>query len=154
MGKVEEIIGQAEILKREYELNKNIESNRNVYEAKTQYQMDMTASLKSLNTYLLFFYYFLFILIHGLFAEQYYRGVPRSEIVDSIVFTGFFIYPAVIYFIESYLYFGITYVLSYIYGNSYVYQFDKLLMSTDFYRDPAVSDSIEGGLPNLTVHTT
>jgi hypothetical protein len=154
MGKVEEIIGQTEILKREYELNKNIESNRNVYEAKTQYQMDMTASLKSLNTYLLFFYYFLFILIHGLFAEQYYRGVPRSEIVDSIVFTGFFIYPAVIYFIESYLYFGITYVLSYIYGNSYVYQFDKLLMSTDFYRDPAVSDSIEGGLPNLTVHTT
>jgi hypothetical protein len=154
MGKVEEIIGQTEILKREYELNKNIESNRNVYEAKTQYQMDMTASLKSLNTYLLFFYYFLFILIHGLFAEQYYRGVPRSEIVDSIVFTGFFIYPAVIYFIESYLYFGITYVLSYIYGNSYVYQFDKLLMSTDFYRDPAVSYSIEGGLPNLTVHTT
>jgi len=154
MGKVEEIIGQTEILKREYELNKNIESNRNVYEAKTQYQMDMTASLKSLNTYLLFFYYFLFILIHGLFAEQYYRGVPRSEIMDSIVFTGFFIYPAVIYFIESYLYFGITYVLSYIYGNSYVYQFDKLLMSTDFYRDPAVSASIEGGLPNLTVHTT
>jgi len=154
MGKVEEIIGQTEILKREYELNKTIESNRNVYEAKTQYQMDMTASLKSLNTYLLFFYYFLFILIHGLFAEQYYRGVPRSEIVDSIVFTGFFIYPAVIYFIESYLYFGITYVLSYIYGNSYVYQFDKLLMSTDFYRDPAVSGSVESGLPNLTVHTT
>ena len=50
MGKVEEIIGQAEILKREYELNKTIESNRNVYEAKTQYQMDMTASLKSLTT--------------------------------------------------------------------------------------------------------
>ena len=154
MGKVDEIIGQTEILKREYELNKNIETNRNVYETKTKYQMDMTASLKTVNTYLLFFYYFLFILIHVLFAEQYFRGIKRNEIVDAIVFTGFFIYPAVIYFIESYIYFGITYVLSYIYGNSYVYQYDKLLMATDFYQDPKAAGQVNSALPSLTVHTT
>jgi hypothetical protein len=154
MGKVEEIIGQTEILKREWESTKNIESNRNVYETKTQYQMDMTASLKTVNTYLLYFYYFLFILIHILFAEQYYSGIQRNEIVDGIVFTGFFIYPAVIYFIESYIYFGITYILSYIYGNSYVYQFDKLLMGTDFYKDPEAAGQVNSGLPGLNVHIT
>jgi len=154
MTKVAEIIGQTEALKQEYETKKQIASNRDVYQKKAQYQMEMTASLKTVNTYLLFFYYFLFILIHGLFAEQYFRGIQRNEIVDSIVFTGFFIYPAVIYYIESYIYFAISYVLAYIYGNSYVYQFDKWLTWTDFYLDPSVSTSVEGGLPNTQVHLT
>lgn len=154
MGKVEQIIGQTENLKREYELNKNIEMNRNLYDTKTQYQMDMTSSLKTVNTYLLFFYYFLFILIHILFAEQYSRGIIRNEIMDAIVFTGFFIYPAVIYFIESYVYFAITYILSYIYGMGYVYKFDKILMLTDFYQDPTLLVSDGQQLPSLSVHTT
>lgn len=156
MGKVDEVIAQTEVLKREYDTYHKIQSDRDVYEQKTQYQREMTASLKTVNIYLLFFYYFLFVLIHVLFAEQYFRGIKRNELVDSIVFTGFFVYPAVIYYLESYLYFGISYVLAYIYGKTYVYKFDQLLTGTNFYQDPSELEIYTNGkgMPDLTVHTS
>jgi len=154
MAKVQEILEQTKLLQNEVNNARTIASNRDVYDTKTRYQMEMTQSLKSINTYILFFYYFLFVLIHGLFAEQYFRGVKRNEVVDSIVFTGFFVYPAVIYYVESYIYFGISYILSFIYGTTYVYKFDQLLTGTNFYKPPEVSDSTITGLPNLTVNLT
>ena len=156
MVNVNEIIAQTEVLKREYETYRKIESDRDVYEKKTQYQREMTTSLKTANTYILFFYYFLFILIHGLFAEQYFRGIQRNEMVDAVVFTGFFVYPAIIYYLESYLYFGISYVLAYIYGKTYVYQFDQMLTGTNFYQDPSELEIYTKGtgLPNMTVNLT
>ena len=156
MVNANEIIAQTEVLKREYETYRKIESDRDVYEKKTQYQREMTTSLKTANTYILFFYYFLFILIHGLFAEQYFRGIQRNEMVDAVVFTGFFVYPAIIYYLESYLYFGISYVLAYIYGKTYVYQFDQMLTGTNFYQDPSELEIYTNGtgLPNMTVNLT
>ena len=152
--KVQEILEQTKLLKNEVDTNRTIASNRDVYDTKTRYQMEMTQSLKSLNTYILFFYYFLFVLIHGLFAEQYFRGIHRNEVVDSIVFTGFFVYPAVIYFVESYIYFGITYILSFIYGTTYVYNFNKLFTTTNFYEAPVAGGTSISGLPSLTVNLT
>jgi hypothetical protein len=142
---------QTELLKSEIETKRNIGQTALVNESKTHYQEEMAGSLKILNTYLLYFYYFLFILIHVLFAEQYMRGVKRDEVMDTILFTWFFIFPAVIYYLESYIYFGITYIISFIYGNAYVYNFNKLFMNTDFYAEPSnVSDAIPTMAPVLT----
>ena len=63
------------------------------YEQKNTYQYEMYSSLKTLNTVLVFFYLFLFTLIHVLFLEQYLRGVERSEFWDSVWLTVFFCYP-------------------------------------------------------------
>ena len=104
------------------------------YQKMSQYQTDMYSSLKMVNTVLVFTYLFLFTLIHVLFLEQYLRGIPRSELWDTIWLTVFFLYPYLIYLVESSIYFGITYVLSFIYGKTYVYDFDKWLMLMDFYR--------------------
>ena len=116
--------------------SKQISQQIAMYERRANYQADMYASVKYFNQFLIFFYLFLFTLIHVLFLEQYMRGIERSEFWDTIWLTFFFLYPYFIYLVEEYVYFGITYVLSFIYGNTYVYEFDKILMMTDFYAEP------------------
>jgi hypothetical protein len=152
INKPQEIQVQNDKLKTEVDTLKSVSSNKDLYAKKAEYQLGMMESLKTLNTYILFFYYFLFVLVHLVFAEQYYRGIPRNEYVDSAVFTGFFLFPLVIYYVEAYVYFAITYVLSFLYGTSYVYSFDKLFMFTDFYAAP--SNSSTTGLPSLSVDFT
>ena len=147
-----EIKAQNELLKQEYNAKTNNSQSANITDKKARYQTEMYESLKTANTYLLFFYYFLFIIIHVLFAEQYFRGVKRDEVVDSIWFTIFFIYPAVIYFVETYIYFGIMYVLSFIYGNTYVYNFDKMLLNTSFYVAPNPDTSNSAMASMIGVH--
>jgi hypothetical protein len=132
--------------------NEDTKNTLNSFESKTYYQTKMVESVKTVNTYLLFFYYFLFILIHVLFAEQYFRGVKRNEVVDTLFFTWFFIYPAVIYYVEAYLYFAITYVWSFISGSSYVFDFDKLFIKTDFYAEP--NNMSPDGIPSLSTAFT
>lgn len=152
-SKEAEIKAQNELLKQEYHAKTNNSQSANITGKKAVYQTEMYESLKTANTYLLFFYYFLFIIIHVLFAEQYFRGIKRDEVVDSIWFTIFFIYPAVIYFVETYIYFGIMYVLSFIYGNTYVYNFDKMLLNTSFYVDPNPNTS-NSAMPSMGIHVS
>ena len=143
-----EIKAQNQLLKKEYNDKISSPQSAQINNKKAVYQTEMYESLKTMNIYLLFFYYFLFIIIHVLFAEQYFRGIKRDEVVDSIWFTIFFIYPAVIYFVESYIYFGIMYVLSFIYGNTYVYNFDKMLLNTSFYVPPNM-DTSNSAMPSM-----
>lgn len=110
----------------------------NAIDRKTRYVQDSHSVVKMINSLLLYFYLFLFIVIHALFLDQYLRGVERSELWDSVWITFFFLYPYLIYFVESYIYFGITYVASFIYNQVYVYGFDRLATGTDFYKPPVV----------------
>ena len=143
----DQIKAQTAAIQNEIDSLRQLEMSGNVNNRKTEYQMEMTQSLQTVNTYLLFFYYFLFLLIHVLLAEQYFRGITRNEMIDTIWFTGFFLYPLVIYYIESYLYFAFSYILAFIYGKSYVYNFNSLLVNTDFYQDPVAVE-----VPTLAVN--
>jgi hypothetical protein len=145
---IDKINAQTAAIKNETDSLRQLEMSGNVNNRKTEYQMEMTQSLRTFNTYLLYFYYFLFLLIHVLLAEQYFRGIKRNELIDTIWFTGFFLYPVVIYYIESYLYFAFSYILAFIYGKSYVYNFNSLLVNTNFYQDP-----VDANVPTFAVNT-
>lgn len=128
----------------------SILSTGSISERQAEYQDQMYQSLKTINIYILFFYYFFFVLIHVLLLEQFFRGVKRNDVVDTIVFTLFFLYPLVIYYVEAYLYFGVTYILAYVYGSTYVNNFNMALLNTDFYATPKIS-SAPSYLPNIAV---
>jgi hypothetical protein len=115
-------------------------NSTNTYKAKTNYQTEMYNSLKYINELFVVFYVVLFSVLHGLFLQQYLEGVKRDEVKDTIWLTFFFLYPYLIYYLEKNIYFGITYVLSLIYGQTYVYEFDKLLLFTDFYNEPNLTN--------------
>jgi len=108
--------------------------------------MDMYNSIKYVNQVMVFFYIIFFTLIHVLLLFQYIQGVNRDEIADTIWITILFFYPYLIYYIERTIYFCITYALSLVYGKTYVYQFDQLLLFTDFYADPGVPKKDSGVL--------
>jgi hypothetical protein len=114
-----------------------IDSQSSTYTEKTKYQTEMYNSVKYVNEILLIFYALLFSVIHILFLVQYLQGVNRDVTKDTIWLTVFFLYPYLIYYVEKTIYSSITYLLSLIYGATYVYQFDKLLLFTDFYYDPS-----------------
>ena len=126
------VLDQNEKMKTEIETVKN---KLATYEQKNNYQYDMYSNLKTINTVLVFFYLFLFTLIHVLFLEQYLRGVERSELWDSIWLTVFFCYPYLIYLFEQGVYFVITYIQAYFYGKTYVYDFNSLFLSPLYYTD-------------------
>jgi hypothetical protein len=137
---IDKITAQTKAIQNETQKLKQLEMTGNLNNRKTEYQTEMTQSLQTINTYLLFFYYFLFLLIHVLLAEQYFRGIKRDEITDTIWFTWFFLYPLVIYYLESYIYYAFSYITAFIYGRAYVYNFNSLLMNTDFYQEPVAPD--------------
>jgi hypothetical protein len=114
----------------------DIKNQQTSIERLADYQHDMYMAVKYVNNGLVFFYLFLFTLIHVLFLEQYLRGIERSEFWDTVWLTVFFLYPYFIYFIEQMIYFGITYLASFIYGQTYVYQFDQIVTNTNFYDSP------------------
>ena len=124
-----------------------IKEKTNLYEEKTNYQMQSYNSLKFINNVFLIFYIILFSVIHLLLLVQYIQGIKRDEIADTIWLSFFFFYPYLIYYVERTIYFIITYFISLVYGQTYVYQFDKLFMLTDFYTDPnanVVKNSFNG----------
>lgn len=98
--------------------------------------MEMYSAVKYVNDVLLFFYIILFTVLHVLFLVQYLTGVKRDEIADTIWLSVFFFYPYLIYYVERTIYFAFAYFAAFIYGKTYVYQFDQLLLFTDFYSDP------------------
>lgn len=131
-GATAKIQAQNALLKQEYA---TMETTR-IQDTKTRYQTEMVESLKTANLYLLFFYYFLCMLILVLFVEQYFRGIIRNYKLDAGMFTLFLLFPLVIYHVETYIYFGVMYMISLIYGSAYVFNFDKALLNTDFYVTP------------------
>jgi len=123
--------------------NKSIEkqitqtsANASTYFAKARHQDNMYQAVKYFNQSMLVLYFVLFIFIHGVFLHQYLTGVKRSEFYDTLWLTTFFLYPYLIYPLEKAVYFGITYILALIYGKTYVFQFDQLLLGTNFYKNP------------------
>jgi len=126
-----------------------INTNNTTYQARANYQMTMYNSVKYVNQILIVIYLLLFSLIHVLFLVQYIQGVKRNEIADSVWLSVFFFYPYLIYYIEKTIYSAITYALSFVYGEAYVYQFDQILMMTDFYKDPGTEGSewMAGSVP-------
>jgi hypothetical protein len=116
-----------------------LEEKNNTYAEKSAYQMEMYNSVKFVNQILLIFYIVIFSVIHLLLLIQYIQGVKRDEIADTIWISVFFFYPYLIYYLERIIYFCITYLLALIYGKTYVYQFDNLLLFTDFYTDPGMN---------------
>ena len=120
------------IKKQTTQLNSQLVTNNE----KSKYQMEMYYSVKFVNEILLVCYVILFSVIHLLLLVQYIIGVKRDEIADTIWLSVFFFYPYLIYYLESNIYFAFTYLLSLVYGKTYVYQFDKMLLFTDFYADP------------------
>jgi len=117
-----------------------INDQSNTYKEKSKYQMEMYESVKFVNQFLLIFYIILFSVIHLLILVEYLKGTKRDEIADTVWLSVFFFYPYLMYYIESSIYFAVTYFLSLIYGQTYVYQFDQLLLFTDFYSDPGAKD--------------
>lgn len=116
-----------------------IKEKTNLYEEKTNYQMQSYNSLKFINNIFLIFYIILFSVIHLLLLVQYIQGIKRDEVADTVWLSFFFFYPYLIYYVERTIYFIITYFISLIYGQTYVYQFDQLFMMTDFYTDPGAN---------------
>ena len=108
------------------------------YAENARYQMDMYNSVKFVNKIFLSLYIILFIFIHVMFVIQYFGGVKRNETADLFWLSVFFFYPYLIYYIERTIYFGITYLLSLIYGQTYVYKFDKLLLFGEYYAEPVM----------------
>ena len=121
------------------------------YLAKAKYQTNMYQAVKYANQALLVLYVFFFIFIHGIILHKYLSGVKRSELHDTIWLTILFFYPYVIYPIEKAIYFCATYILALIYGQTYVYQFDRWLMLTDFYKNP--DQNAEAGHPSFQQST-
>ena len=120
------------VKKQTTQLNSQVSTNNE----KSKYQMEMYSSVKFVNEVLLLCYVILFSVIHLLFLVQYITGVKRDEIADTVWLSVFFFYPYLIYYLESIIYFAFTYLLSLVYGKTYVYQFDQMLLFTDFYADP------------------
>jgi hypothetical protein len=108
------------------------------YAENARYQMEMYNSVKFVNKIFLSLYIILFIFIHVMFVIQYLGGVKRNPTTDLFWLLVFFFYPYLIYYIERTIYFGITYLLSLIYGQTYVYKFDKLLLFGEYYAEPVM----------------
>jgi len=106
------------------------------YTEKAKYQMDMYHSVKFVNNILLGIYMIAFIYVHFIFLTQYLSGVKRNATADTFWLIVLFLYPYLIYYLERKVYFMITYVLSFIYGKTYVSKFDQLLLSDEYYAEP------------------
>ena len=112
-------------------------TNENLY----LHQADTYNTIRLANYLLIFAYAFFFVLIHVLYADQYLRGVPRNEIVDSIFLTIFFLYPYLIYSVEGYFYDAIMGIWAYLYSKTNIPSLDSLFASSTYYEAPNVINS-------------
>jgi hypothetical protein len=112
----------------------DMNSDAQISQSLVRYQMSMYNSVQYVNQILVAIYMLLFTIIHVLMFNQYLMGVKRDEIADSIWLTVFFLYPYLIGYVERAIYDGVGFIFASIYGHAYVSNFDKLLVSTDFYR--------------------
>jgi|LauGreDrversion4_2_1035121.scaffolds.fasta_scaffold135886_2 hypothetical protein len=137
---IDAVIKQTESINK---LQKQLQIDGDANERRYEHMFATYSLMKLINTMLVYFYLFLFTVIHVLFFEQYLRGIPRSEFWDSIWLTVFFLYPYLIFFIEYYIYEGFMYVVSIIYAQVYVPgDFDMIMTGTDMYKDPKQDEGV------------
>lgn len=114
----------------------NLQGEYGKYQQLASQQSDMYQGIKFVNAILIAFYIFVFLVIHVLLFKQYIEGVPRDEWKDSIWLTVFFLYPYVIYMIESWIYKTFLYIWSMITGTIYIPKFHRLFIMSDYYSAP------------------
>jgi hypothetical protein len=107
--------------------NAELESRIRVEETNYRQTAQMRNTLRIVNNFLLFFYAFIFTLIHVMYGVQYWNGIPRNEWVDSVMLTVFFVYPYLIYSIEAYIYDFIAALAKLFLGTSYIPSLDLVM---------------------------
>ncbi len=113
----------------------NLLGEQGKYRQLATQQSDMYQSIKFVNSALIAFYIFLFIMLHIFLFKQYIDGVPRNEWKDSFWITIFFLYPYMIYMIQSWIYKAGLYIWSMITGTIYIPKFHRLFVMSDYYED-------------------
>lgn len=113
----------------------NLQGDYGKYRELASQQSDMYQSIKFVNAILIAFYIFVFLVIHALLFKQYIEGVPRNEWKDTIWLTVFFLYPYVIYMIQSWIYKTVLYIWSMITGTIYIPKFHRIFVASDYYKD-------------------
>ena len=104
---------QTELIVTELDTYKNVENAGIVNTRKIEYQVKTTEGLKKFNTFLLHFYYFIFIVNYiVIFVKMYFYGAKRDYRIESIIFIGFLTFPFIIYYVEVFLYEG--YIMNFI----------------------------------------
>jgi hypothetical protein len=104
---------QTELIVTELDTYKNVENAGIVNTRKIEYQVKTTEGLKKFNTFLLYFYYFIFIVNYiVIFVKMYFYGAKRDYRIESIIFIGFLTFPFIIYYVEVFLYEG--YIMNFI----------------------------------------
>lgn len=104
------------------------------YQQLSNQQNDMYESLKFINNVLVAFYIFVFMIIHVMLLKQYIDGVKRDEWKDTIWVSVFFLYPYMIYMIQTWIYKIGLYIWSMITGTVYVPKFNRLFVTSDYYK--------------------
>ncbi len=113
----------------------NLLGEQGKYRQLATQQSDMYQSIKFVNAILIAFYIFIFIVLHVFLFKQYIDGVPRNEWKDSFWITIFFLYPYMIYMIQSWIYKAGLYIWSMITGTIYIPKFHRLFVTSDYYTD-------------------
>lgn len=124
------------------DVSNNLLGEHGKYRQLASQQSDMYQSIKFVNAVLIAFYIFVFLVLHVLLFKQYIDGVPRNEWKDSIWLTIFFLYPYMIYMVESWIYKAGLYIWSMITGTIYIPKFHRLFVTSDYYKD-GITNSLE-----------
>jgi hypothetical protein len=117
-----------------------LESQIRVEETNYRQTAQMHNTLRIVNNFLVLFYAFVFILIHVMYGIQYWNGVPRSELVDSIMLSVFFAYPYLIYSIQAYIYDMFAYLVKIVFGTSYIPSLDLVIGNLSKFDMPPKQD--------------
>ena len=107
--------------------NADLESRIRVEDTNYRQTAQMRNTMRIVNNFLLFFYAFIFTLIHVMYGVQYWNGVPRNEWVDSVMLTVFFLYPYLIYSVEAYIYDFVAALAKTFLGTSYIPSLDLVM---------------------------
>jgi len=122
---------QTEIL---YKTKKDLEGENGKYQQLANHQSEMYESIKFINNILIAFYIFVFLIIHLMLLKQYIEGVKRNEWKDAFWLSVFFLYPYMIYMVQSWIYKAGLYVWSMITGTVYIPKFHRLFITSDYYQ--------------------
>ncbi len=125
----------------------DLQSQIRVEETQYRQTAQMKNTLHIVNNILLLFYAFVFVLIHVMYAVQYWNGVPRNEWVDSIMLVVLFLYPYLIYSIESYIYDLIASLTKTFLGTSYIPSLDFVMGNLTKFDMPPPQDDFTQTTP-------
>jgi len=111
-------------------------------EQKTSQINNQLQTFRLANLILIFVYYGVLVGVKGLMLMQYLKtDVQHNEWVDTIVLTLLFVYPYIVYPIESWIYEFITWVFGLVYNTTKIPDITSTVTSTDAYAPPVDLDS-------------